>query len=528
MSTANPSHFPLAESSVAHPSHNAGSWVSHWARVDGERTALCFENRETSYNEFEDRVARLARLFADKGVTAGERIAILLENHPAYLETVFASARIGAITLPINTRLAPVEVAFILGDATPRLVLVDSNSRDLLGKVIGDRPDGEFATVFVPPNLDAWNALLEPLEPIGENLPVRADDPMLLMYTSGTTGTPKGALLPHRKALYNSLNAEACFAITPDDRCLVVAPLFHSLGLHILSLPVFHTGACVVLQAGFDPDRVLETIARRQITYMGGVPAHYDRLLDRLHRSPPSRFDLTSLRFFFGAGAAISPHTIHAYAELGIVLKQGYGQTETSMLCCLDEDDALRKAGSVGRPLAHLELRLVDRESLAGPCAEWKDVAASDAHIGEIVVRGPVTMLGYWRREEATRETLREGWVLTGDLARIDAEGFVTLVGRSREMFISGGENVYPAEIESAYAKHPAIAEIAVKGAADAKWGEIGCAYVVMAPGERCDPEALRAWGREVLAVYKVPHSFCELEELPKTASGKVEKHRLG
>jgi fatty-acyl-CoA synthase len=214
------------------------------------------------------------------------------------------------------------------------------------------------------------------------------------------------------------------------------------------------------------------------------------------------------------------------------------------MLCCLDEADALRKAGSVGRPLEHIELRVVDRSRLSGPPGEWRDVAVSPegepggsgndvasetgSNIGEIVVRGPVTMLGYWRRAEATRETLREGWVLTGDLARIDAEGFITLVGRSREMFISGGENVYPAEIESAYLKHPAIAEIAVKGTPDQRWGEVGCAFVVMAPDATCDPEALRDWGREVLADFKIPRSFHAVEALPKSASGKIQKHRLG
>jgi len=360
---------------------------------------------------------------------------------------------------------------------------------------------------------------------------------MLLMYTSGTTGVPKGALLPHRKALHNSLNAEDCFAIDGEDRCLVVAPLFHSLGLHILSLPVFHAGACVVLQSGFDPVTVLDSIASLRISYMGGVPTHYERMLAALEREHADRFDLSSLKFLFGAGAAVAPQTIRAFAQRGVVLKQGYGQTETSMLCCLDAEDALRKAGSVGRPLGHMELRVVDRAGLAGPASEWRDVPIAAAEgvddaepdtIGEIVVRGPITMLGYWRQEEATKETLREGWVLTGDLARVDAEGFITLVGRSREMFISGGENVYPAEVESAYLKFPGLREIAVKPVPDETWGEVGRAFVVMAPGAAFDPDALRDWGREVLARFKIPRSFRALEELPKTASGKIQKHRLG
>ena len=529
------SHRPLADPATAHATHNPGSWISHWAELGGERCALVFEREGRSYTRsytaFEDDVAKLAQLFVERVVVPGDRIAILLDNHPAYLEAVFAGARIGAITLPINTRLAAAELEFILADATPRLVLSDEKSDALLDRV----PGAAIDRISVPRDPDDWRIQLRATSPLHDNLPVRADDPMLLMYTSGTTGAPKGALLPHRKALFNSLNAEGCFAIQADDRCLVVTPLFHSLGLHILSLPIFHAGACVVLQSGFDAEAVLESIPRHQITYMGGVPTHYERLLKRLQQSAPSHFDLSSLKFLFAAGAAASIQTIRAFAERGVILKQGYGQTETSMLCCLDVDQALRKAGSVGRPLEHLELRVVNRKSLAGSPANWEDVAASGeeepgdiSQVGEIVVRGPITMLAYWRQEEATRETLREGWLLTGDLARIDREGFITLVGRSREMFISGGENVYPAEVEAAYQKHPAILEIAVVGIPHDEWGEVGSAYVVMAAECDCDPQALREWGREKLASYKLPHSFHAVASLPKTASGKVQKHRLG
>jgi fatty-acyl-CoA synthase len=536
VSPSEPSPHPLAEPTTPHPSHNPGSWISHWATLAGDRAAVHFADQETSYRAFEDRVARLAQRFIEQGVDAGDRIAILLDNHPAYLEAIFAGARIGAITLPINTRLAPAELAFLLEDATPRLVMVDERSAALLDQVQGLPQGSEPGRIVVPANQDSWNAELDAYEGFSENLAVRADDPMLLMYTSGTTGAPKGALLPHRKALHNSLNAEDCFAIDGEDRCLVVAPLFHSLGLHILSLPVFHAGACVVLQSGFDAEEVLDSIATRHITYMGGVPTHYERMLATLDRHPPDRFDLNSLKFLFGAGAAVSPHTIRAFAERGVVLKQGYGQTETSMLCCLEEADALRKAGSVGRPLGHMELRVVDRTSLQRPSSEWRNVSATTedeadedtSGIGEIVVRGPITMLGYWRQDTATRETLRDGWVLTGDLARIDSEGFIYLVGRSREMFISGGENVYPAEIEAAYLKHPAVAEIAVKGTPHQQWGEVGCAFVVSAPGVTCDPEALRDWGQGVLAKFKIPHVFQIVDELPKTASGKIQKHLLG
>ncbi|MFT5694509.1 MAG: fatty-acyl-CoA synthase, partial [Myxococcota bacterium] len=243
------------------------------------------------------------------------------------------------------------------------------------------------------------------------------------------------------------------------------------------------------------------------------------------------RFDLSSLRFAFGAGAAVAPGTIRAFADFGVVLKQGYGQTETSMLTCLDEEHALSKAGSVGRALEHHELRVISRDGLAGQPVDWTDVQPArepgNGEIGEIVVRGPITMLGYWRDEQATRETLRDGWVLTGDLAEIDDEGFITLVGRSKEMFISGGENVYPAEVEAAYADCPGIEDIAVVAMPDPRWGEVGCAFVVVRPGAAFDPEAMRAWGSRALAKFKIPHRFEAINVLPTTASGKVQKHKL-
>jgi fatty-acyl-CoA synthase len=239
----------------------------------------------------------------------------------------------------------------------------------------------------------------------------------------------------------------------------------------------------------------------------------FQRLLEAFPAERPP-----GLRFLFTAGAAIPVATIRAYERRGVVLKQGFGQTETSILCCLSEEDAIRKAGSVGRPVHHAELRCVDPES-------GRDVAPGET--GEIVVRGPITMLGYWERPEDTEETFRGGWLHTGDLATVDGEGFYTLVGRAREMFISGGENVYPAEIEAVYEHHPEVAEIAVRGIEDERWGEVGCAWVVPSPGAKPSPEGLAAWGRERLASFKIPVQFQIVSALPRTITGKVQKHLL-
>ncbi len=348
---------------------------------------------------------------------------------------------------------------------------------------------------------------------------------MILMYTSGTTGVPKGALLPHRKTLFNCLNAVLFFELGSSDRVLVPLPLFHSFGLAILSLPALYAGATVWLESHFDPAEVWERVTRERISYFGAVPTMFRELLDTLEATPPGRYETDSLRFLFSAGAAIPVALIEAFQRHGLVVKQGFGQTETSILCCLDAKDALRKAGSVGRPVFHADVRVARRDSLERPPEQWQECDAGEA--GEIVVRGPITMLGYWQRPADTAETLRDGWVRTGDLATVDEEGFLTLVGRARELYISGGENVYPAEVEAVYATHPGIREISVVGVPDARWGEVGRAYVVLAAGVTLEPEALRSWGAERLARYKLPRAFVAVDALPRTVTGKVQKHRL-
>ncbi len=449
-------------------------------------------------------------------------MALLLRNRSAYLELVFAAARLGAIAVPLNARLTPAEIRHPLADCTPHVLAHEAE--------LAEVADATCAAVPAPPphrlvcggDDDAYEAALAAATPVDEVAAVSPDDPMLLMYTSGTTGRPKGALLPHRKTLYNSLNAEIFFGLTERDRVLVVLPLFHSFGLKILSIPALHAGASLVLQRRFDPARVWQTVERERITYLGGVPT----MFRALHEALGSERELGSLRFLFTAGAAIPVELIRAFEARGLVLKQGFGQTETSILCCLDAADAVRKAGSVGRPVHHAEVRVVQAESLERPTAEWVDTKPGET--GEIVVRGPITMIGYWQRPEASAEVLRDGWLRTGDLATVDDEGFLTLVGRARDMYISGGENVYPAEIEAVYEEHPAIREIAVVGVPDERWGEVGHAWCVPAAGAPLDGEALRAWGAERLADFKLPVRFEAVDELPRTETGKVQKHRLG
>ncbi len=501
--------------------HNVGGWLARRAQLSGARTAVVDAQRSLDYGALDLRAARCAGWLRGRGVARGDRVAILLGNRSAFLETVFAAARLGAIAVPINTRLAPPEIREQLEDCEPRVLVHEAELGATVEKALGPDPLHRLVVGAEP---DAYEAALAGSEPVHDVALVSPDDPLMIMYTSGTTGTPKGALLPHRKTLFNALNAQLFFDLTGRDRVLVVVPLFHSFGLTILASPALHAGASVVLQRHFDANGVWRAVEKHGITYLGGVPTMFRALLDALEAGR-QRFDLRTLRFLFTAGAAVPAALVHAFHEHGLVLKQGFGQTETSILCCLDDADAVRKAGSVGRPVFHAEVRVVPVDRLADPPERWPD--ATPGETGEIVVRGPITMLGYWRRPQANAETLRGDWLRTGDLATVDAEGFVTLVGRGREMFISGGENVYPAQVEAVYAAHPALHEIAVVGVPDPSWGEVGRAYVVLEAGARLDPEALRAWGREQLAAFKIPKQFVAVDALPRTASGKIQKHRL-
>ena len=504
------------------PLHNVGGWLPRRAQIGPGHPALVDAERSLDYRALHDRTGRCAALLASRGVGPGDRVALLLGNRSAYLEAVFAAARLGAIAVPVNARFTAPEVRRVLVDCTPRLLLHEA-ALDAVAR------DAAAGLAEAPQRLacpDAYEDELAVQTPRHLIEAVSPEHPMLLMYTSGTTGEPKGALLPHRKTLYNCLNAQLFFGLRRDDRVLVILPLFHSFGLAILALPTLYAGGCVLLEPRFDAARTWRRVESERVSFLGAVPTQLAALLGALERAdaPP---DLASLRFLFGAGAAVPVEQIRAFEARGLVLKQGFGQTETSILCCLDAGDAVRKAGSVGRPVFHAELRRVTPASIEGPLDAWRDAAPDEP--GEIVVRGPITMLGYWKRPADTAATLRDGWLRTGDLATADAEGYLTLVGRARDMYISGGENVYPAEVEAAYLEHPAVAEIAIVGVPDARWGESGRAYVVPAPGAALpDAAALRAWGAKRLAGFKLPREFVAVDALPRTETGKVQKHRLG
>ena len=504
--------------------HNIAHWPARWAERRPQAIALIEGSQRLTWLEFEARIARTAGALKEAGLSFGDRVAILLQNRSACLEILLGAARLGAVTLPLNLRLTPTEIAYQIDDCRPKLLIHEQTLSRPVAQALSESSDPP-RLISVGDEPDAFSRLRASAVPQSESTPVKPDDPVLLLYTSGTTGQPKGAVLPHRKTLYNCLNAALDFGIRGTDRVLIVAPLFHSLGLQILSLPALYAGACLVIQSGFDPTRVWETVQKERITYFGAVPAMYQRLHDELERPNAPTWNTSSLRFLFTAGSAVSTHLVEAFHQRNLALVQGYGQTETSTLCCLQPDDALRKAGTVGRPVFHAEIRVIDPNTRALSPADWRD--ADPGTTGEIVVRGPTTMLGYWEKPSETAETLIDGWLCTGDLAQVDEEGFFTLVGRSREMFISGGENVYPAEVEAACREHPQIREIAVVSEPDEKWGEVGRAHIILESGTQLETSRFEHWARQRLAAYKIPRTLVFESDLPRTASGKVQKHLL-
>jgi O-succinylbenzoate-CoA ligase len=479
-----------------------GSWPRRRARKTPHRIAVVHDGVERTYRELDDRVTRLARVLHSLGVRRGDRVAYLGENHPAFLETLFAAGQLGAVMVPLNTRLAGAEIAYMLADSGAAVLVRGRGSAapDDLGVPVLDVHDG------YEERLAAASA-----EPVDE--PVFADDPCLIMYTSGTTGQPKGAVLTHGNITWNCLNVLVDLDLAGDEVTLVTAPLFHTAALNMTCLPTLLTGGRVLVEPAFRPDRALDLIVRHRVTFLFGVPTMFDALASA---DGWDQADLSSVRTMLCGGAPVPESLIRTYLARGLSFVQGYGMTETSPgALCLDRDMMRRKAGSAGVPHFFTDVRVAGADG-------------ADAQEGEVLVRGPNVMRGYWKRPAETRAALTgDGWFRSGDLARVDADGYVYVVDRIKDMIISGGENIYPAEVENALYDHPDVAECAVIGVPDAKWGEVGKAVVVLREGAVPDEEALLDHLRARLGRYKVPASVEFVAALPRSAAGKVLKPEL-
>ncbi len=496
------------------PDLSLGHWFAARAANTPHRRALTFEGTTWTYGEMLERIDSLAVELQRGGVCHGDRVAFLGLNQPAYFETLFAAARLGAIFVPLNFRLTGPELAFIVNDAGIHTLVADELHRPAAELVRAELPVRRYLSDAVA---DGWEPLHGERQSLSGPEPIDSDEVALIMYTSGTTGLPKGAMLTHANLWWNNTNAMLQFDALEDDVTLVVAPLFHIGGLNVTTLLAWQKGAEVVLHRMFDPAACVEDIARYGVTTMFGVPAMF------LFMSQVPGFDqsdLTTVRTLVCGGAPVPEPLIKLFNGRGVPINQGYGLTETSpMVSFLSPEWSLAKLGSAGKAPLFGEIRIIDENG--------RSITVPRTN-GEVCYRGPNVMKGYWRRPEATAEAIDPaGWFHTGDVGYLDEDGFLFIADRVKDMIITGGENVYPAEVESVLHDHPDVADVAVIGLPDDRWGEAVVAVVVVHQGAAPTLEDLRDFAGERLARYKLPTRIEVVDILPRNPAGKVLKFEL-
>jgi fatty-acyl-CoA synthase len=487
-------------------------WIHANAGFSPEKPALRYEGREISYAGLARRIDAQSQALTAAGMQPGDRVAFLGLNNPETLGLLFACAHLGALLVPLNWRLAPPEHQTTLADCAPKLLIAEPAFAAGIDGVRAGLPPMRFLSLGAVAGWESYDAFLAAGTDRSAPHADASDSPVLISYTSGSTGRPKGVVLTQRALFYNAVNSTHMHDLASTDRVLTTLPLFHVGGLNILTLPALHAGATVTLHPKFDPAATLEAIERERITLTVLVPAQIDALAAHPRWNEA---DLTSLRMITTGSQIVPPRDYARVHARGVPLVSVYGSTETAPIATyVRAGDARRKAGSAGQPALHCECRVVDE---AG-----SDVAAGAS--GEIVVRGPNVMAGYWGDRVATDAALRDGWFHTGDVGHFDDEGWLVVDGRTKEMIISGGENVYPAEIENVLGECDAIAEVAVVGRPDERWGEAVVAVVVPKTGRRLAEREVLALLEGRVARYKHPRAVIFVDALPRTALGKVQK----
>ena len=481
------------------------------------KVALRHEGRDLTYRAFGERITAAARaLKSELAVGRGDRVAILAANHPDYLVLLYACARLGAILVPLNWRLAVPEQVFILTDASAKVLVVQDAFAGVVQSLKERLPDIHVVRLEAGSTGDTFEHLLGAGRGDAHNPHVDATSPLLLVYTSGTTGRPKGAVLRQEALIWNAVMSQHMHDLTAADHVLTVLPLFHVGGLNIQTTPALQLGATVTLHSRFSPDATLAAVATEQPTLVVLVPATIQALLEHPRWGAT---DLTSLRAVTTGSTQVPPALIEALNARGVRVLQVYGSTETSPIAVYTRvgGDLSRKE-STGLPGLCCEARIVDEHG--------REVPPGTA--GEVVVRGPNVLFEYWGNATATAEALRDGWYFSGDMGTRDADGYFTIHDRKKNMIISGGENVYPAEIERVLHEHPGIAEAAVIGRPDPRWQEVPVAYVVRRPDLALDAEEVRRHVAAQLARFKVPRDVVFVDALPRNALGKVQHFLIG
>ena len=502
---------------------HAADLLSKRAHLTPDRIALVEleTGQRYTYAHLNARANCLANyLRSELGITQGERVSILAHNSVVYLDLLYGLAKIGAIFAPLNWRLTSRELAYIANDCQPRLLLCGPEFTRVLEEL---RPQVniehylalEGAPIQGAVPYEQAIAAASSAEP--ERPALDGEDPYCLLYTSGTTGNPKGAILPHRQILWNCINTVISWGLSERDVSPVFTPLFHAGGLFAFATPILYAGGRVVLARGFDPEQSLRAIVDERCTVILGVPTLFQMWMNTSYFE---QADFSHVHFFISGGARCPVPLMEAWREAkGVVFRQGYGLTEVGTNCfSMTDEESVPKSGSVGKPIFHSQMRLADPDS-------GVDVLPGEA--GELLIAGPHVCTGYWNNPQATAEALRDGWFHTGDMARMDQDGFYYISGRYKDMIKSGGENVYAAEVEAVFREHPAVAEAALIGQPDEKWGEVGWMVVLLHPGQNPTEKELLDFCQGRLARYKIPRRVVFTNHFPYSPYGKVIKAEL-
>ncbi len=507
---------------VGHGTVRAYDWLAHHSahRPDKEAVRDLATGRSFTYSDLDQRADALAAYFASLGIGRGDRVAVLAQNGVEFFDVQFACARTGSICVLLNWRLTVPELEYILNDSSPALLVHDVSFAETAQELQRRCVIGALLAVDHAAGASG-NPYEQALAGFDGQRPERAelthDDVITIMYTSGTTGHPKGAMITHGMNFWNAVNLGIPVGVGLDTVHLSVLPLFHTGGLNCYSNPVLHAGGTVVIMRAFDPGAALRLLGdpAQGITHFFAVPAPYQFMMQHPDFDAT---DFSRLRVAGVGGAPCALTILERWADKGVEVMQGFGMTETSPACiAIDPADAMRKLGSTGKALMHAEFRIVN--DTGGDCGPDE--------VGELWVAGPNITPGYWNRPDATAAAFEGRWLKTGDAARIDDEGFVYIVDRWKDMYISGGENVYPAEIENVLYQLPQVAEAAVIGVPNEKWGEVGLAVLALKPGSTIDRATVVEHCVTRLAKFKVPNDIAIIEALPRNATGKVLKREL-
>ncbi|MFO8048202.1 MAG: AMP-binding protein [Desulfosudaceae bacterium] len=502
------------------------------ALMSPDKTAIIYEDRPVTYQELNAGINRCAHMLQKKGLKKGDRLCVLLLNCMEFLELYFASAKLGIIFVPLNWRMVGPELEYQINDCGARILAFHDSflgSIDLIrfslnveeDKFIFIKSGSPELPGFELPDCPAWAesypALVEgennESEPVPE-IPVQLSDPLSIVYTSGVTGTPKGAVLSHEQTFFKNAQVGYYTDCTSEDVLIAQMPLFHSGGLFIVTTPGLSAGLTIVMRRGFDANEFAEDIQRYRGTIVFALTTMWRLILET---GKLDEIDTSSVRSVVGGGERTPPSLFEELSKRGLYMQQGFGQTENSAMMMVPQQDIKRKMGSIGKPGFFTDIWI------AGPTGE----KLPPGEIGDIVAKGPTVMSGYWNRPEETDRAIVNGILYTGDLGYMDEEGFFYIVDRAKDMYRSGGENVYPAEVEKVLAGHPKINNVAIIGVPDDKWGEVGMACLVTEEGQSITKEEIHSFLKDKVARYKFPAQVEIMEELPMTATMKIKKSNL-